>query len=617
MLGEITPKLGLFACALVVALSGCAAKGPNVGGGGGSGESYSEKLGEGKCREVPDFATPLILDWRSDQRGELEALMRDGVATVKYDCNSIKVVQGCMAKGQYGFIGVRKKEDSLQLANADEIRANLPTLGASISAEMTQGSALDIAYVTVGKMRTLTPSLARTELKSPSCAEATHFIRGVYVGAFAIKDGKAGQISAAAEVFGYGASGKTQSSKLKQTRDGDASTCAGWDPSRGAPPGGCGSLLRLELVRIGAEASATEVERADCPEGLALIDDKCTFPHGDTSHVCNPASPEECKQQCEKGSAASCGFYAYALQYGYHGVKKDLTNVPSMYQKACERGDMFSCSGLGILYGDGGGGLKKDLAKANELHRRACDAGVARGCLNLGVSYEKGIEVAVDKPRAVALYRRACDGGLAVGCLNLGISYQHGNGIALDTRRAKELYEAACEASGETCTNLAHLYYNGVEVAQDYGRSATLYRKACNSARTDRADDGCRMLGWSYILGRGVEKDVSAGLKYLAAACEDAHGPSCVTWASLYDQGVYLPKNELTAAAINEKACERGVGEPCSSLGYAYETGKGVTKDRNRAISLYRRSCELESGLGCHNVAKTTQSPFSPEYERL
>ncbi|MCA9646905.1 MAG: SEL1-like repeat protein, partial [Myxococcales bacterium] len=559
----------------------------------------------------------LILDWRSDERGSLETLMNDGVATVKYDCNSIKIVQGCMAKGKYGFIGVRKKEDSLQLANADEIRANLPTLGASISAEMTQGSALDIAYITVGKMRTLMPSLARSELKSPSCAEATHFIRGVYVGAFAIKDGKAGQISAAAEVFGYGASGKTQSSKLKQTRDGDAATCSGWDPSRGAPPGGCGSLLRLELVRIGADASATEVERAECPEGLALIDDKCTFPQGNTSHTCDPASPEECKQQCEKGSAASCGFYAYALQYGYHGVKKDLTNVAAMYKQACDRGDMFSCSGLGILYGKGQGGLKEDRKRSNDLHRKACDAGVARGCLNLGVAYEKGFDLSMDKARSVALYRRACDGGLPVGCLNLGISYQYGNGVTIDTGRAKELYEVSCETSAETCGLLANLYYDGIEVAQDYGQAAALFRKACTSARSERSDEACRRLGWMYIVGKGVAKDVSAGIKHLTTACEDGHGPSCNAWASLYDKGEHVPKSELSAAAIHEKACERGVGDACSSLGYAYELGKGVAKDRNRAVKFYRRSCELESGVGCHNVAKTSASQYSKEYERL
>lgn len=616
-MGKVTLRAVAVACALAIGLPACGTKGPINGGGGGGGESYSEKLGEGKCREVPDFATPLILDWRSDQRGELEALMQDGVATVKYDCSSIKIVQGCMAKGKYGFIGVRKKEDSLQLSNADEIRANLPTLGASISAEMSQGSALDIAYITVGKMRTLTPSLARTELESPSCAEATHFVRGVYVGAFAIKDGKAGQVSAAAEVFGYGASGKTQSSQLKQTRDGDASTCAGWDPSRGVPPGGCGSLLRLELVRIGAEAAATEVERADCPEGLTLIDDKCTFPQGNASHTCNPASPDECKQQCEKGSAASCGFYAYALQYGYHGTKKDLTNVAAMYKKACDEGDFFSCSGLGILYGRGEGGLKKDRKKANELHRKACDAGVARGCLNLGVSYEKGDVVSRDMPRAVALYRRACDGGLPVGCLNLGLSYQGGRGLTIDTGRAKELFEAACKASSETCGELAKFYYYGIEVAQDHGQAAALYRKACSSARSERTDEACRLLGWMYIEGKGVAKDVSAGMRHLTMACDDGHGPSCIAWASLYDKGDHVPKNELTAAAIHEEACERGVGDSCSSLGYAYELGKGVSKDRDRAIRLYRRSCELESGVGCHNVAKTTASPFSPEYERL
>ncbi len=566
-------------------------------------QPIAEAMGEGKCREVPEYATPLVLDWRSHDRAALEDAMNDGVVAVKYDCNTIEIVRGCAIGGEYGFIGVQRKEDVLQLADADEIRANLPTFGAELSAEMQRGSALDVAYVTVGKRRTPLNAVARTQLGG-SCSSATHFVRGVYVGAFAMRRGTAGKLRGAVEVLGFGLRGGTESSSERVARDGDSKACAVPAIGREAPPENCGSLLRLELVAVDADDKPPEMDVAQCPAGMVMRQGKCSHAVRGIPHQCDPKQPSQCATQCDKGDAPSCALHAFNLHYGYNGVTKDVARARELYESSCASKVQHACAGLGILYSRGEAGVKRDFDKANALSRKACDAGVPRGCNNLGVSHEKGQGVPVDQATATKLYERGCSGGLAFACVNLGISHLNGRGVPRDPARARVLFEQGCDAEPENCVQLAHLYARGTEVPQDWARAAMLYRKACDGARSDRGNEACKELAWSYILGRGVTKDVGQGMRRLKTACDDGHPRACLDKAIIHFRGEHVEKNELKGNGILETACRRGVGDACSDLGYSYEIGQGVAKDMARASQYYDRACELESGIGCVNRGK-------------
>ena len=76
---------------------------------------------------------------------------RQGVAVVHYDCESVKLLGECHVDGNYGFVGITRKEQVVSLANADEAKANLPLNGGAIGASMQRGAALDVALVMVGK----------------------------------------------------------------------------------------------------------------------------------------------------------------------------------------------------------------------------------------------------------------------------------------------------------------------------------------------------------------------------------------------------------------------------------------------------------------------------------
>ncbi len=119
--------------------------------------SAAAALGDGNatCHQVEKYGEPLVVDWKPDQRGDLEEVMHDGVAVVAYSCDGIKLLKQCHLDGSYGYLGMTKREQVVRLQNADELRANLPLSGLKIAgelgAELSRGATLDIALVTVGK----------------------------------------------------------------------------------------------------------------------------------------------------------------------------------------------------------------------------------------------------------------------------------------------------------------------------------------------------------------------------------------------------------------------------------------------------------------------------------
>ncbi len=68
----------------------------------------ADALGEdGKpaCRAVAAYGEPLIVDWKSTDRLDLELAMKEGVAVVAYTCDRFKLLKRCKIEGSYGACG--------------------------------------------------------------------------------------------------------------------------------------------------------------------------------------------------------------------------------------------------------------------------------------------------------------------------------------------------------------------------------------------------------------------------------------------------------------------------------------------------------------------------------
>src|SRR3974390_2661279 len=95
-------------------------------------QTAAEALGDdGQCREVQKEATPLVVDWKPEDRGDLEIAMKQGIAVVSSDCHSIPLLRDCQIPGSYGYVGTSLKESIVRLDSADDLKANLPFGGAA------------------------------------------------------------------------------------------------------------------------------------------------------------------------------------------------------------------------------------------------------------------------------------------------------------------------------------------------------------------------------------------------------------------------------------------------------------------------------------------------------
>lgn len=190
------------------------------------------------CDPVAGYATTLIVDWPRDEVIDLELVAREGLAVVAYDCNGIHLVKGCRAEGAYTYEGIERQEQKLLLTTADEIRAYLPRAGErlaqEVAAEVARGGGLELRIVTVGR-RAASSQSVREEHLAGACAEATHLVRHVALGAF--------------EMSRADASPRTTDGQRSLARGGDYASCA--QAAIGATSTrGCDAAVLLDLAPI-------------------------------------------------------------------------------------------------------------------------------------------------------------------------------------------------------------------------------------------------------------------------------------------------------------------------------------------------------------------------------
>ncbi len=372
---------------------------------------------------VGDEGQPLVVDWEAEQRADLETAMRHGLAVVHYDCGQLKVLNDCKVEGSYAFSGTTMQEKVLTLTNADEAQANLPLGGAKIGASLARGTSLDIALAIIGK-HTTAGDVTRASLVG-KCDGATHYVRGAWLGAFAMKTKASGEVSASAEIFGMGGKAGSASAKGVGNKSGNLDACHKSDPESPKPPKECGAPLRIDLLAIAAGKAAKDdgPKGLKCPKGLVASNDTCVVPKPDLAHSCEGGlDGDDCLKQCNAKDLTSCATAAWMYGLGV-GLPLDHAKEAKMLRHGCED---FPRDTLGVQAGMCGAlassyyrgeGVKVDMDKAKDLQKRACYDGDARSCTALGMVLVQGsYGTTQDKPRGLGFLKRGCNAGDKSAC---------------------------------------------------------------------------------------------------------------------------------------------------------------------------------------------------------
>jgi hypothetical protein len=574
--------------------------------------SAAAALGDGPaaCHQVEKYGEPLVVDWKPDQRGDLEEVMHDGVAVVSYSCNGIKLLKQCHLEGSYGYLGMTKREQVVRLQSADELQANLPLSGLKIAGEiggdMSRGTTLDIALVTVGKRRTTWKSPTRDDLKG-DCDGATHVVRGASVGAFAVQTGTRAEAKTSVQIFGAGAGAGSSSARDVNDKEGDPSACAAASPEAVSAPAQCGAAVRIELVGIADSAAkeppkapakeagagepdkahALEVEVAPCPQGLVLIEGKCTASTEDKPHQCEPRDQADCQKQCDRGHAGSCG----ALGAYFEDRTREYDKALAALKKGCDGGDVRSCVNLGGMTFDGIG-TKADPTAAAALFQSGCSSGDAIGCARLGLAYRTGTGVAHDDARAAGLLRKGCDGGQARSCGELGAMTHDGAGVAKDESAASRLLRRGCDGGDARSCTVA-----GEQAEKNDAILASIFfQRGCFGGDFKESARSCAGLGRVFQAGP-MANDQRAHDAY-RWACDKMNMLGCavlkVAWG---DQRPVFP--DVAEQIRIEGVCNGGDARACATLGVLQVAGGNPM-----GKSMLDRSCNMGDAWGCALKAK-------------
>lgn len=521
--------------------------------------------GEG-CKISANHTTPLVVDWNQDQRTEFEAELRQGtLVVVVYDCNEFRILSDCKLPGDYGYTGVTRKETVQHFEGDYEIGFNLPLNGlglASLGGKTAASSALDVALVTIGRRRSTRYRAARGDL-SGECNGATHFVRGVQIGAFAVASSEKGRAAAAATLFQMSAGGHTAGAHRAVIVDGKADACKP-DLDATNPPAECGAPLRVELVGIQQTGTALpspeqqETQAPTCPAPLVWTGEKCGAPSATTSFVCKPGDKAECDAQCARQNLESCHELAKITE------KTDATRAVEMFKTNCDAGLLRSCNSVGVAYATGAG-IAKDAVSAAQLYQKACDGGFSTACVNLGA-----MNFDTNASLGVRLFNRGCDGGEALGCVNVSIAYELGKGVPKDPARSHTFSERACRGG---------------------------------------AQRGCTRAAMSTLNGTGVARDVTAGIKRLETVCDASEPTACVALAAAYTKGGPVPEDALRVREYTKKACDAGMKEACGAAGLFTTVDHGDSTVAN-VNAMFATQCEKGSSTGCalygHNLITGT-----------
>jgi TPR repeat protein len=172
----------------------------------------------------------------------------------------------------------------------------------------------------------------------------------------------------------------------------------------------------------------------------------CIRPDATRTFLCDASFYEECRAQCQKGSARSC-WNAAANRRGpwSRGQKNRDEDAAAFLERACKGGFQPACAELGYMFGRPGSKQDKDRARA--LLEKACDTKDAPACTYLA-GFLRGASGgwSYDPRAAGAFYERACDMGAFSACFSGAAALATDvEGAYQDPARAQHLLDEACK----------------------------------------------------------------------------------------------------------------------------------------------------------------------------
>eukprot|EP00466_Bigelowiella_natans_P005123 jgi/Bigna1/87049/estExt_fgenesh1_pg.C_160111 len=265
------------------------------------------------------------------------------------------------------------------------------------------------------------------------------------------------------------------------------------------------------------------------------------------------------------------------------GVEQD-------FQKA-ECGSFQAMQMIGEWYLNGTGPYRADAEAAVHWLDKAADAGSTSAMYSLGILFMQGNKVSTDLKRAVNYWARAANEGHAAATYNYATMCLSGTGVPTNHALALELFETAAEAGAilDAGYNAGLMYILGNGVEKDYSKGLKWLRWAADRLQPDAE----LQLGTMYARGQAVVKDTSQAVEWFLRSIE--HGDNALAMCNLgliYMTGDGVPKDDVTAMKWFQKASFRGNSKAQFHFAKMKMEGTGCAADPETAHEFMRKSAK-------------------------
>jgi TPR repeat protein/CHAT domain-containing protein len=293
--------------------------------------------------------------------------------------------------------------------------------------------------------------------------------------------------------------------------------------------------------------------------------------------------------------------------------------IVSLFRSASKRGDVLGTLNLGLLMLEGRG-IKSDPNKGIELLKKAAQLKSPDAYQALARVYEKGTGVKVDHKAALNWYRLAGEAGNRFSKYTWARKIIEGINVTPDVEKGLDaLHELAQAEYSFAQWYLGH-YFADEKRPPDYAKAAKWYRRA-----SEQGDNSAKSrLGKMLVQGKGVNRNIDAGLKLMTKAAEaggrieqSALGMVLLDLDKISTGLDWLRKaakqgNERDQATLGlkliefkldpgdteeavgwlRKAAKSGYAYAQWNLGLLYENGHVVTRDYDAALKWMKRAAE-------------------------
>ena len=214
---------------------------------------------DSRCKTSGGQTQSLLVEWSAADRGALESAAKQGTVVVRYADCELQLLARCKAPGSYRYTALSPKQEQIAIKDEDALYANIPVGAASLSGKLREGEQLDVNLKIVGQFGIDKDHLANRSV-SGDCAEATHFVTALSIGAFELNTIRSSEAGGGASAFGAGVGADRSRRSESLRRDGDMSECGSSTarPSEAGPPPGCSAVLRVTLAPLADEPASDE-----------------------------------------------------------------------------------------------------------------------------------------------------------------------------------------------------------------------------------------------------------------------------------------------------------------------------------------------------------------------